>query len=102
MAMAMVPLDRLEEAKALIMTYHKNVNRKILAKVDELWQYFITTWLEGDFDIKEWNFYATDEARTNNPSESKYSQTFVAYVSFLYPFECLYVSLYYLKVTMQK
>lgn len=71
MALAMVPLRRQQEGIEILESYIDKVDPLIKDQVDAFWKYYTDTWLYGDFNPKEWNFFGSEENRTNNPSEGK-------------------------------
>ena len=45
-----------------------------IARVDKLVDYFTSTWVNGQFQVRQWNYYKVDGPRTNNHVESWHSR----------------------------
>jgi hypothetical protein len=69
-ALALIPLENLEEAFAMIMSNSRDY--LIDDNMKKFVSYFIDQWLVGEVSPEVWNHFRTSQRRTNNDLEGKF------------------------------
>ena len=79
LSMSHVPLERHDEAirelRVDIAWFEEESNmsprsRRLFEKVEEFFQYFMDTWINGRFPVEDWNYFDALDHTTTNAAES--------------------------------